>query len=314
MTKPHGQTDEQAEVYTPVYLWKVPQTPLSVRLYVDTIDQLARDVSAVVRSLTARGSEIGGLLLGRVSRGASTRVTIVKFQPIPCDHLRSPLYQLSAPEIQRFDEAIEERKGIRDGLEVVGYFRSHTRAGLSLEPEEVAFCKARLGQPHQVALLIRPQRVTPSTGGLFVWENGEMRTDASYLEFPCSRRELLPLCSPDDGEDEANVEEPVEALHVEPVAQETPAPELPEKEEVQPEPAPARTLGPIIHIASRRNVTPFPAPPEAVPVELPQVSEPAAEDPGKPARVGRCSTRVELRPISRRTASPAAERTEVRHL
>src|ERR1039458_8614951 len=68
---------------SPFYLWEVPQKPVSVRIPFSLIDRLEREAVESFRSLTSRGSEIGGLLLGEVSQGspAETGVGADPVQP-----------------------------------------------------------------------------------------------------------------------------------------------------------------------------------------------------------------------------------------
>ena len=46
---------------SPVYIWEVPQKPVSVRIPFSLIDRLEREAVESFRSLTSRGSEIGGI-------------------------------------------------------------------------------------------------------------------------------------------------------------------------------------------------------------------------------------------------------------
>ena len=73
---------------SPLYLWEVPQKPVSVRIPFSLIDRLERDAVESFRSLTSRGSEIGGLLVGDVSPGSplvvidrGLRLDRVRLQP-----------------------------------------------------------------------------------------------------------------------------------------------------------------------------------------------------------------------------------------
>ena len=72
----------------------------------------------------------------------------------------------------------------------MGYFRSHTRDGFSLAPEDLELLDLFLPGPAQVALLIKPYATKASAGGFFVREHGEFPA-ATPLEFPLRRRELL---------------------------------------------------------------------------------------------------------------------------
>ena len=75
---------------SPLYLWEVPQKPVSVRIPFSLIDRLEREAVESFRSLTSRGSEIGGLLVGRRLAGKSAggfdrglRLDLVRLQPWP---------------------------------------------------------------------------------------------------------------------------------------------------------------------------------------------------------------------------------------
>ncbi|MDR3699517.1 MAG: TonB family protein [Candidatus Sulfopaludibacter sp.] len=89
----------------------------------------------------------------------------------------------------RFEYAVQQRQGEND-LVVVGYFRSHTRKGLSLDSEDVAFLEALFREPYQVALLVRPYATKASTAGIFIREGSALNGDASYLEFPFRSSQL----------------------------------------------------------------------------------------------------------------------------
>jgi len=48
----------------PCFVWEVAQKPVAVRLPLPLIDRLESEAVENFRSLSSRGSEIGGLLLG----------------------------------------------------------------------------------------------------------------------------------------------------------------------------------------------------------------------------------------------------------
>jgi len=179
---------EMQPASSPLYLWEVPQKPVSVRIPFSLIDRLEREAVESFRSLTSRGSEIGGLLVGDVSPGSPLVVSIADYDLISCDYSRGPLYRLSDADMGRFEQAIQQR--VASGRGVAGFFRSHTRKGISLDTDDLAFFQARFRDPHHVALLVRPFATKASTAGLFIWENGKVNGDASYLEFPFRSSEL----------------------------------------------------------------------------------------------------------------------------
>ena len=257
---------ERFEVQTapsPLYLWEVPQKPVSVRIPFSLIDRLEKEAVENFRSLTSRGSEIGGLLVGDVSPGSPLVVSISDYDLIACDYSRGPLYRLSDADMGRFEQAIQQR--LAAGRGIAGFFRSHTRKGISLDADDLTFFQARFRDPHQIALLVRPFATKASTAGIFIWENGKVNAEASYLEFPFRSSELGPGQPP--------APEPKAA------APSAPPPQAPK----------STTRAQIVPIASRREVAQVPAPvaeptPPPAPVVPPPAPAPAAVvTPPKPA-------------------------------
>ena len=133
----------------PFYLWAVPQKPVCVRIPFPVIDRLENEAVENFRSLTSRGSEIGGLLFGSISAGQPSEVTIEDYELISCDYSRGPLYRLADADMGRFDRSIQQH-GSAGSLAVVGFFRSHTRKNLSLDADDIAFFEQRFRDPHQI--------------------------------------------------------------------------------------------------------------------------------------------------------------------
>src|SRR5579872_1719485 len=111
-------------VSLPAYTWEVPEKPVSVSMPFALIDRMEREVVDNFRSLTSRGSEIGGILLGSVAAGNPMIVSVDDYEVISCDYSRGPLYRLSDADMGRFERVIEQR--LAAGGHVVGFFRSHT--------------------------------------------------------------------------------------------------------------------------------------------------------------------------------------------
>ena len=286
----------------PGYLWEVPQKPVSVYLPFEMIDRLESLVVESFRSLTSKGSEIGGLLVGRASQGSPLVVLVENFELVSCDYSRGPLYRLSEVDMGRFERAIEQSNS-GSGPRVVGFFRSHTRKGLSLDPDDVAFLDVRFREPQQIALLVRPFASKASTGAIFIRESGTMRTESSYLEFPFRSSQLTAAAAPPKIESAPAAEPPPAA----------PAPQKP----------PVR--GQIVPIASRREITvPPPAPPPAPepavqPAPVVEPPAPAAVQPPPPPAAPKppieAAVRAPEKPAEKpaeRTAEKPAERLAAR--
>jgi len=254
------------------------------------IDHMEKEVVENFRSLTSRGSEIGGLLLGTVSPGNPAIVSIDDFELISCDYSRGPLYRLSDADMGRFERAMQQRQGGNSPL-VVGYFRSHTRKGLSLDAEDVAFLEARFRDPHQVALLVRPYATKASTAGIFIWEGGQLQGDASYLEFPF-RSSQLSSFRPSSLLAEAPPPPP--PITAPPASAAAPLPAAPK----------TAVRAQIVPIASRREIN-LPAPP---PPADPTPKEPVATaaPPAAPAPVKTPAEPAAKPAVKVETAAPAA--------
>jgi TonB family protein len=162
-----------------------------VYLSFDVIDRLERETVENFRSLTSRGSEMGGILLGAVAPGTPACISVEDYEIIECDYSRGPLYRLSDADLGRFERVIEERSNAGK-MQVVGFFRSHTRKGLALDAEDLQFLAARFRNPHSMALLVRPFATKASVGGIFLREETGFNTEASALEFPFRSAQLTP--------------------------------------------------------------------------------------------------------------------------
>lgn len=173
------------------YRWEVAEKAISIYFNLDLMDRLEREVLASFKAVTKRGSEIGGVMVGRVVPGAEKTISIEQFEPVECDYSRGPLYMLSDEDKVRLKQAVERVKSLGNGLTVAGYFRSNTRRELVLDEEDIDIAKELFSDPNHVFLLVRPFAMKPSLGGFFFWENGDIRAEGSYLEFPFKRAELL---------------------------------------------------------------------------------------------------------------------------
>src|SRR3981081_2345902 len=81
------------------FLGEVPQKPVAVRIPYDLMDRLERQAVESFRSVTSKGSEIGGLLIGSVAAGSPMVVSVAEYQLIECEYSRGPLYRLSETDL-----------------------------------------------------------------------------------------------------------------------------------------------------------------------------------------------------------------------
>ena len=137
-----------------------------------------------------RGAEVGGLLLGTITPGAPAIIRIEDFEPVPCHYMRGPSYLFAEDDSAAFEQAYEHSKpGQSRSTYAVGYYRGHTRDGLSLAAEDVELLDQFFPGPAHVALLVKPFATKVSMAGFFVREDGVF-PETTPLEFPFDRREL----------------------------------------------------------------------------------------------------------------------------
>jgi hypothetical protein len=172
------------------FVWQVPGRPVVVHLRIDVVDRMAADILRGFGAVPKRGAEVGGVLVGAIQPGDVSIVRIEDFEAVPCKYVRGPSYLLTEYERMLFDEVCERRSPENAGhTYAVGYYRSHTREGLALQPEDIELLDQHFPSPDQVALLVKPFGTKPSVAGFFVRENGVFPA-ATPLEFPFRRWEM----------------------------------------------------------------------------------------------------------------------------
>ena len=170
------------------YVWQVPGQKVSIHLRLGVVDRMAADIMRGFGAVPKRGAEVGGILIGTVTRdsqpGGISTIRIEDFETVPCSYTRGPSYLLTDAEREAFDDLCQRRNA-----EMVGYFRSHTRDGLTLQAEDIQLLDEQFPAVAQVALLVKPFATKPSVAGFFVRENGVFPA-TTPLEFPFRRREM----------------------------------------------------------------------------------------------------------------------------
>jgi hypothetical protein len=205
-----------------------------------------------------RGTEIGGVLLGKIKTGDDPLVLIYDYETVPCEYSAGPSYVLSDRDREAFREVAGRwTPAISPDQYVVGYFRSHTREGLQLDEVDARQFHEYIDNPLAVALIIKPYATRAAEAGFFLQSGGKLDTAATPLEFQFARAEAAvpksgappapaarprPIAAP---EPESEDEEP----EAEPIASPVPVQEMSEPSPVQrvrpperrqrPEPAPS---------------------------------------------------------------------------
>ncbi len=182
---------EFAAVKPDFYAWEPPGKDVSIQIHFDVVDRLLADVMRGFGAVPRRGAEVGGILLGSAVLSDRLLVRIEDFEPIECDYRRGPSYLLSAEENQRLEASIEAQSpGADRQIYAVGFYRSHTREGLGLSPEDLELFERHFKNPTDIALLVKPFAARVSVGGFFFREGRQMQSEASWMEFPFRRQDL----------------------------------------------------------------------------------------------------------------------------
>jgi hypothetical protein len=171
------------------YVWELPEKQVVVHLNLAIIDRLSAEIMRGFGAVPKRGAEVGGLLLGTIEEGGQTIVRVEDFESVACDYKRGPSYLFTADDGAAFDDACGRSSS------AVGYFRSHTREGMSLGPEDIELMESYFPSSSQITLLVKPFATKVSTASFFFREDGLFQS-APLLEFPFRRRELTGEAAP----------------------------------------------------------------------------------------------------------------------
>jgi hypothetical protein len=132
-----------------------------------------------------RGTEAGGVMLGRLKESAAGRIIIIEgIEPVPCEYAFGPSYVLSPADEARFRYAAEKWRPGNAELQAVGFYRSHTRDNLFVDEVDADLFSKYFDADRHVALLIKPFATKTSRGSFFVPVNGRLDRSAPADEFP----------------------------------------------------------------------------------------------------------------------------------
>ena len=180
------------------YTWTFPGAPVRVLLNLNVVEQLGREVRRAFESVPAHSVEIGGLLLGTAGFASSPVVEIKHFEPFLSEYRTDHKFILSDADSRKLENLLTGHAAyLKDGLSVVGFYRSHIGEGLALRPQEVALAEKYFNDPAKVFLLVKTVDDGFSTAGFFFWDGGRIESQFSYLEFPFEPRLLSGAAVPE---------------------------------------------------------------------------------------------------------------------
>jgi hypothetical protein len=172
------------------FLWGIPGQSLVIRMRLDLIDRLEAEIKRGFLAVPRGGAEVGGILIGAFCPGDPAMVNIDDFALVPCAYQSGPSFLLSEEDEAAFEETFKRwQPSASSSSYAVGYFRSHTREGFQLEPEDVELLDRFFPDPSHIALLIRPSAGRASTATFFARQHGVFPVTTAS-EFPLGRFEL----------------------------------------------------------------------------------------------------------------------------
>jgi len=173
------------------YLWEAPGKPVSIEIDFDVVDRMSRDIQRGFVASTRRGLEIGGILLGSVTVDDKLTVRIEDFEPVPCSYVHGASYIVDGGDGARFEQAVAKWKPASGRhLHAVGFFRAHTRDGLSLDRNDRELIDRHFPEESGIALLVKPEPTGAAQAGYFFREGGRIRKNVPLRVFPFRREEL----------------------------------------------------------------------------------------------------------------------------
>jgi hypothetical protein len=173
------------------FIWQSADRATAIHLRLEVVDGILYECMRGLGAVPKRGAEVGGVLLGSVTREGSTlRVTVDGFEAVPIEYKHGPSYLFSEDDARLFAETMA-RLASGGGPRPVGFFRANTRDEMELTAEDVHTLEEHFRDPDAVALLIRPYTSKLSTAGFVLPQDGRfLPGTAAAGEFPFRRREL----------------------------------------------------------------------------------------------------------------------------
>ena len=167
------------------YTWTFPGAPVQIRIGLDLIGQIEREISTTL-SATSAGQEFWGILLGQYQPSG-----VVEIQA--CESLGS---HEGGAQIA-WEPKLLECRSRSGGLSVVGYYRTDRDHRIRLRDDDFGLIEKYFPQQHSVFLVIdAPAPGQIPNAGFFFWDSGHVHLPFSFLEFPFDARELAPKPGP----------------------------------------------------------------------------------------------------------------------
>ncbi len=162
--------------------WTTPQSELEIEYSLVVLEEIRRSVTDGFQRLRG-GMEVGGILYGTRDQ---SKLRIEAIRDITCEHAHGPSFHLSDKDHQALDQQLltDQDDPRLKGYVVLGWFVSHPRKDIALQPSDVELYDRYFPGTWQITLVIRPGRAGMMRAGFFVRDaDGHVKTDRSYQDF-----------------------------------------------------------------------------------------------------------------------------------
>jgi hypothetical protein len=159
----------------PLFNWRPPDVPIGV-------DVSQAILGSLHTAVVSAPQELGGILLGTSSTDGQFVTRVQAFEPFEIEYRYGPTFTLSGHDYKRLQQRLKRLR--RGRVKPVGLYRTHQRRGLYLDQRDFDLFRAEFRHPACVFLLASPDGASGVRGGLFVWEDDDVRRHATYQEFP----------------------------------------------------------------------------------------------------------------------------------
>jgi proteasome lid subunit RPN8/RPN11 len=136
--------------------WTTPEFPYTVEYSLAALDGIrAASVEGMMR-LRHGGVEVGGVLFGRRT---GTVLRILAYRSFICEYAYGPSFTLSEHDRSALRRLIDSSPQDPElsGMEVLGWYRSHTRGGIELSERDRSIYDTFFPEPWHISLVLRPE-------------------------------------------------------------------------------------------------------------------------------------------------------------
>jgi len=150
------------------FRWKSAEVGPEVVLRWPVMSGIEAEVVEGFKALPKRGAEVGGVLLGR--RGPRGEFLIDSWQPIPIEHRTGPSYILSDVDLSVWADFVRQTR--TGAQKFIGIYRSQTRPGLAVTPDDCTIVEKFLPREDGVLLIVKPLSISESVATFYFCDGG----------------------------------------------------------------------------------------------------------------------------------------------